>query len=207
MKVLLGTTNPSKVGYFAKVLEGTEISFVTLRDLGVDAEPEETGASPQENAAIKARFYAQYAPDGVVICADSGLYLDELPLDDPRQPGLHVRTPGGGKRLDDEEMIVYYANLAHSLGGKAMAYYLDGAAVMAGGKVFTFQETREEARAKGFYIVDVPSAERREGWPIDSVSLMQDGTYFLDPNRKVQVQQTAAYKPRLRAFLLASMGL
>ena len=205
MKVLIGTTNPSKVEQFAAMLSGFGLEFITLADLGIADEPKESGRTPGENAGIKAAFYGQYAEN--VICADSGLYFDCLALDDSRQPGLHVRTPGGGKRLDDEEMIAYYANLAHSLGGKVMAYYLDGAAVMAGGKVFTFQETREEARAKGFYIVDVPSAERREGWPIDSVSLMQDGTYFLDPNRKVQVQQTAAYKPRLRAFLLASMGL
>lgn len=207
MKILLGTTNPSKVGYFEKVLEGAGVEFITLRDLGVTAEPEETGSTPRENAAIKAQFYAQYAPEDVVICADSGLYLDELPLDDARQPGLHVRTPGGGKRLDDEEMIAYYAALAHGLGGRVMAYYLDGAAVLAGGKVHTFQETREEARAKGFYLVDTPCAERREGWPIDSVSLDLDGRSFLDPGRRVQVQQTSKYKPRLRAFLLSAMGL
>ena len=190
MNILLGTTNPSKVGYFARVLEGTEISFVTLRDLGVTEEPEETGATPRENAAIKARFYARYAPEGVVICADSGFYLDSLPLDDPLQPGLHVRTPGGGKRLDDEEMIAYYA-----------------AAVMANGKLHTFQQTREEARANCFYLVDVPSEARREGWPIDTVAKTPDGYYFLDPNRPVQVQQSANYKPALRTFLLSALGL
>lgn len=207
MIVLLGTTNPSKVGYFAKVLEGTNVSFVTLRDLGVSKEPAETGSSPQENAAIKARFYAQYAPEGNVICADSGLYLDGIPLDDLRQPGLHVRAPAGGKRLDDEEMIAYYAKLAHEFGGKVMAYYLDGAAVLANGKVHTFQETPEEAHHNGFYLVDTPCTQRREGWPIDSISLDQNGYSFLDPKRPIQVQQTSSYKPRLRAFLLGTLGL
>lgn len=207
MNILLGTTNPSKVGYFAKVLEGADVTFVTLRDLGISAEPEETGATPRENAAIKAQFYAQYAPEGIVICADSGFYLDGLPLEDPRQPGLHVRTPGGGKRLDDEEMIAYYAGLAHELGGEAMAYYLDGAAVMANGKLHTFQQTREEARANCFYLVETPSKERREGWPIDTVAKTKDGHYFLDPNRPVQVQQSSNYKPTLRAFLLEALGL
>lgn len=61
MRILIGTTNPSKIGYFETLL--------------ADA----------------------------VICADSGLYFDSLPLDDPRQPGLHVRTPSG-TRLGDEQM-------------------------------------------------------------------------------------------------------
>ena len=208
MRVLLGTTNPSKVGYFAKVLEGTEISFVTLRDLCVDAEPEETGASPQENAAIKARFYAQYAPDGVVICADSGLYLDELPLDDPRQPGLHIRTPQGGKRLDDDEMIAYYAQLVHSLGGKVRAYYMDAMALSIGGQLHDFVATREEVQDWAFDMVDVPCVWRREGWPLDSLSLEKDGRYFLDPagHRSVLPQEKSGYWPRLRRFLQEKLG-
>ena len=84
MEILLGTTNPSKVGYFERVLEGLDVSFVTLRDLGITDEPEECGATPEENARIKAAFYHRYAPQDAVICADSGLYFDALPLDDPR---------------------------------------------------------------------------------------------------------------------------
>ena len=124
MKVLIGTTNPSKVEQFAAMLSGFGLEFMTLADLGVADEPTETGRTPQENAMIKAAFYGQYAD--CVICADSGLYFDGLALDDSRQPGLHIRTPQGDKRLDDEEMIAYYAELVHSLGGKVMAYYLNG---------------------------------------------------------------------------------
>ena len=207
MQILIGTTNPSKVGYFEKVLEGTGVTLLTLRDVGAQGEPEETGATPQENAAIKARHYVRYAPQGMVICADSGLYLDGLALDDPRQPGLHIRTPQGMPRLDDEQMIAYYAALSHELGGEVMAYYLDGAAVIAAGSLHTFQETRDEALAKAFYLVDTPCVWRREGWPLDSLSKEADGRYFLDPARPVQVQQTSVYKPRLRAFLLGALGI
>ena len=51
----------------------------------------------------KAKFYGQYFE--VVICNDSGLYFEELALDDVRQPGLNVRTPMQMDRLSDEEMI------------------------------------------------------------------------------------------------------
>lgn len=46
MKVLLGTTNPSKVKHFEELLSGCDIEFCTLRDLGITREPEETGKDP-----------------------------------------------------------------------------------------------------------------------------------------------------------------
>ena len=204
MRILIGTTNPSKVRYFETLLADANAAFVTPRDLDIADEPQETGGTPEENARLKAAFYGQYAD--VVICADSGLYLDSLPLDDPRQPGLHVRTPNG-TRLDDEQMIAYYAALARSLGGRVMAYYLDGCAVQRGGQVYGFQATREEARARAFYLTDSPCAARREGWPLDSLSLDLEGVSFLDARRRMPEQMEKPYTARLRAFLRQALGI
>lgn len=110
MRILLGTTNPSKVERFKKLLAGCDVDFVILKDLGITDEPEEQGATPEENARIKAQFYSRYFD--TVICNDSGLYFEELPLSDPRQPGLNIRTPMGQLRLDDEQMIAYYSRLS-----------------------------------------------------------------------------------------------
>ena len=203
--ILLGTTNPSKVGYFEQLLAGAPVQLVTPAQMGIDGEPEENGRTPQENAAIKAAFYGQYAD--TVICADSGLYFDSLPLEDPRQPGLHIRTPQGCARLDDEQMIAYYAQLVHTLGGRVMAYYLDGLALRTGGATYGFQATREEARSRAFYMLDHPCAERREGWPLDSLSLDADDVSFLDPQRSVIPQMKSGYKERLRAFLMEKLAL
>lgn len=40
-KVLLGTTNPSKVNRFSRLLAGNDIEFTTLTDLEIVDEPEE----------------------------------------------------------------------------------------------------------------------------------------------------------------------
>ena len=48
MKVLLGTTNPSKVKRFADLLKGYDIEFITLRDIEVIEEPKEMGNTPEE---------------------------------------------------------------------------------------------------------------------------------------------------------------
>lgn len=179
MDVLIGTTNPSKVKYFESLLQGCDITFYTLHDLKIDQEPAEKGQTPEENAILKAQFYGAYFD--CVICNDAGLYLDGLSLSDPRQPGLHIRTPLGSPRLTDEEMISYYAKLAYSLGGKVLAYYLNGVAVYYKGKIASFMETIEEGREEAFYMVDQPSPKRQPGWPLDSLSLDRHTlAYFVD---------------------------
>lgn len=204
MRVLIGTTNPAKVNRFAELLKGNDMEFLTLAELKIEDEPEENGNNPEENARIKAAFYGQYFDR--VICNDSGLYFDMLPLDDIRQPGLHVRTPQGGRRLDDAEMIRYYTRLVHSLGGKVLAYYLDGIAVYNKGKVYSFMD-EEAARRAAFYMVDQPVETWKEGWPLDSMSIdCHDRRYFSqkDNSEAALIEEniiTGAYQKRLTAFL------
>ena len=209
MKVLIGTTNPSKVERFKSLLSGYDITFYTLKDLHIFQEPDERGHTPEENAVIKASYYGKYFDR--VICNDSGLYFDELSLEDRRQPGLHIRTPNGLPRLNDEEMISYYTELVHSLGGKVLAYYLDGIAVYHQGKIFSFMETREEVKASAFYLVDQPSPKRQPGWPLDSLSLdRQTLTYFVDEEQEDTTSENimvGEYRKRLVDFLKESLGL
>ena len=69
MKVLIGTTNPSKVKRFAEMLDGCGIEFLTLSDLGITDEPTETGSDPEDNARIKASFYGNFFDS--VICNEA----------------------------------------------------------------------------------------------------------------------------------------
>lgn len=205
--VLLGTTNPAKIKRFERLLRGYAVQFCTLRDLQIEQEPQETGATPRENAELKAKFYGQYFD--LVICNDSGLYFDELPLEDPRQPGLHIRTPQG-ERLDDEQMISYYAALVHSLGGRVLAYYLDGVAVYRQGKIFSLMEDREVAKQHAFYMVDSPAGERHPGWPLDSLSQdYKTRQYFVEQTgeRKTAEQILEKDRSKLLAFLAEALQL
>ena len=207
MDVLLGTTNPSKAAMFENWLAGEGIRFLTLRDVSIPGEPAETGATPAENARQKAEYYGRYAD--YVICNDSGLYLAGLPMEDARQPGLHVRTPqGAAHRLDDDEMIAYYAGLAHSLGGRAQACYLSGYAVKTPQAVYLYEESIGELAEQAFWLTDTPCAERRPGWPLDSLSLYKDDkTSFLDPNPPEWLKGGDRNLNRCIAFLKESLGL
>ena len=179
MKVLLGTTNPSKVKRFSNLLEGCDIEFITLKDIDITDEPKEDGATPEENAISKAKFYGQYFD--IVICNDSGLYFEELALDDPRQPGLNIRTPMNMHRLSDDEMIKYYSELIGELGGNVSAYYLDGIAVYYRGEIYSFMDSEMAQKTGAFYMIDMSSPKRFEGWPLDSLSINKEtGVYFVE---------------------------
>ena len=211
MKVLIGTTNPSKIPRFEGFLSGCDVEFYTLNDLNITGEPEEVGRTPIENAEIKARYYGQFFDR--VICNDSGLYFDCLPLDDSRQPGLNIRTPQGGARMTDEEVIQYYSSLVHELGGKVLAYYMDGIAVYNRGEVYTFMETGESNRASAFYMVETPSPKRQKGWPLNSLSINRNtNDYFVDGgnNKYDPVREDimiGSYRQRVIEFLKESLGL
>jgi len=207
MKVLLGTTNPSKVKRFEDLLLDYNVEFYTLKDLGVADEPLESGKTPEENAIIKAKFYSSYF--NVVICNDSGLYFEELPLDDSRQPGLNIRTPDGRSRLSDEEAIEYYTKLISSLGGKVNAFYLDAIAVYNKGKITVFPG-KETVKTQSFYMVDKVSEKRHEGWPLDSISVNKHTNKYLVDLTESEAKDNifiGDYREKITIFLAKSLGL
>ena len=76
-RLLIATTNEGKLGEIRLLLKASPVSLVTLRDLPPIEEPEETGATFEENARLKARYYARYS-GLVTVAEDSGLVIDAL---------------------------------------------------------------------------------------------------------------------------------
>lgn len=212
MKILIGTTNPAKVKVFSKQFEGYPVEFLTLTDLGIEKHPDEDGINPMENAKIKAAYYGRFHDP--VITEDSALYIKELAMDDPRQPGLFVRRAPDGHEMTDDEMTEYYAALAHSMGGKVTAYWLDGYAVYKDGQVIGFMNDSEELnQAYAFYLVDKPHENRHDGWPIDRISVdIKTGRYITDQVWGADLtakEQTVilSYKKKLSEFYIQALGL
>lgn len=76
-RLLIATTNPAKLAEYRLLLARYSLKLLSLRDLGIEREPAETGATFAENALIKARFYFQLA--GLPTLADDGgLEVDAL---------------------------------------------------------------------------------------------------------------------------------
>lgn len=198
-KILIGTTNPSKIKKYQDYLSDFDIEWYTLKDLGIETIPEETGLTPKENAEIKARYYGQFFDS--VICNDSGLYFLDFPLDAPIQPGLYIRRVEG-KELSDEEMIAYYSQLAHQHGGKILASYIQGVAVYEQGELSSFVEYDEFNRYYAFYLNDHIVDTYTPGWPLDA---LYSSTGFFDEEETNLKKQD--YDQRFRRFLVDSLKL
>jgi XTP/dITP diphosphohydrolase len=87
--LLIATTNTGKIREIRHLMPQWP-DFLTLKDLPPIAEPEETGATFAENAALKARYYAR-SSGRVTVAEDSGLVIDAI----GGAPGVHsARYPG-----------------------------------------------------------------------------------------------------------------
>ena len=88
--LLLATTNPGKLREIRDILAGLDLRVHSLADLPPVGQPEEHGAAFEENARIKARYYAGYAR-ALTVAEDSGLEIDAL----GGEPGVRsARFPG-----------------------------------------------------------------------------------------------------------------
>lgn len=82
-RLLVATTNAGKLREIRLLLSGTPAELTTLRDLDPIDEPEETGATFEENARLKALYYASRSGLATV-AEDSGLVIDGM----DGQPGV-----------------------------------------------------------------------------------------------------------------------
>ena len=70
---------------------------LTIKDLGINLKPEETGNNAIENAYIKAKAYYDKTKI-TTIGMDNNLYIEELP--EEKQPGTHVRRVNGKEKKE-----------------------------------------------------------------------------------------------------------
>lgn len=75
--LLLATTNPHKVDEYRAILSDLPFTLLSLNDVQLDMDVEETGTTFRENAELKARAYAQ-ASGLLSLADDSGLEIDAL---------------------------------------------------------------------------------------------------------------------------------
>lgn len=172
MKVLFATKNPAKVKRYVARLQDKGIDVLTLKDIDLKLNVQETGKNAIENAYLKAKAY--FEETGITtIGIDDNLFIEELP--EEKQPGTNVRRING-KELTDEEMIQYYTNLVKENGGRLTAKWVYGMVIYNG------TESKEYTWSKDhFYFVDKPSEKRNPGYPLDSISIMPEfNKYFVD---------------------------
>lgn len=100
-QILIATHNPAKYQELLTALHEhlPEIKFISLHDRSIYESPKETGATFQENALLKAHYYA--VRSGIATIADDGgLSIDAL----HGEPGIRSNR-WLGRSASDEELI------------------------------------------------------------------------------------------------------
>lgn len=107
MILYCATGNPGKLREFQLAAEIENIHVQIVPDLKNIPAPEETGATFEENAMLKACYYSRFAP-GLVFCDDSGLEVDAL----GGAPGVFSARYAGAQGDDKANNKLLVNNLA-----------------------------------------------------------------------------------------------
>jgi XTP/dITP diphosphohydrolase len=107
--LLLATTNEHKVDEFRAIFQGLPLTLVSLRDVRLDMDVEETGTTFAENALLKATEYARVT--GMLALADdSGIEIDAL----GGAPGVYSARFCGREATYEERFRVIFTRLQNT---------------------------------------------------------------------------------------------
>jgi XTP/dITP diphosphohydrolase len=98
-KIVIATRNSGKLGEFHTLLAPLNSTLLSLRDISLDIEVEETGSSFKENACLKAIEYSRLT-QLPVLADDSGLEVEAL----GGRPGIHSARYAGPGASDSDRI-------------------------------------------------------------------------------------------------------
>ncbi len=104
--LLLATTNRHKVEEFQAIFSDLPFQLLSLRDVHLNMEVEETGKTFQENSVLKALAYAR-ASGMLTLADDSGLEIDAL----GGEPGVYSARFAGEQTPYEERFQIILARL------------------------------------------------------------------------------------------------
>lgn len=86
MRIVVATGNSGKLREIKEILKDTGAQIYSVKELGINSEPEETGKTFADNALIKARAVHNILKEPALVLADdSGLVIDYL----NGEPGIY----------------------------------------------------------------------------------------------------------------------
>jgi XTP/dITP diphosphohydrolase len=136
MIIVIATTNPNKLREIQALLADVPVQLIGLGALPPVTEPEETGQTFQENARLKARYYAQAfaaaqpAPR-LIVAEDSGLVVDAL----DGEPGVRSARFLGPDTPYPERFVEIFRRLRARADQPRTARFICALAVARGGEI------------------------------------------------------------------------
>jgi XTP/dITP diphosphohydrolase len=99
-RLLIATSNPAKLAEYRLLLRDFDLEAISLADAGIHEHPEEDGATFEENALKKARFYFERARIPT-LADDGGLEVDAL----GGEPGVRSHRWLDGREASDAALV------------------------------------------------------------------------------------------------------
>lgn len=99
MQILIGSSNRGKISDYRKYLVHSNLKLVSLMDLSMTDEPLEIGETYEENARLKAEYYAKQT-EYPTLADDGGFEVDAL----DGRPGIESRRWVGPYGTDEDRI-------------------------------------------------------------------------------------------------------
>ncbi|QQG44751.1 MAG: non-canonical purine NTP pyrophosphatase [Candidatus Roizmanbacteria bacterium] len=191
--LLIATHNPSKLKEISNYCKDRSrpvptihIELLSLFDLNITSQPEETGKTFEENSLLKAKYYARLCTDSTMCCPyiladDGGLTIDIL----NGEPGVKSNR-WLGHEAKDQELIDFTLKKLQGIPEEKRTAYLE--------TVITFYDpasrtsVSETEKIKG-RIADKPSNKWTPGYPYRGLFIVEKfQKYYDDLNEKEHEQ-------------------
>lgn len=188
-KLLIATTNPGKFREYKQLLSGLPFQTVSLQEIGMQDDIEETGKTYTDNAKLKAVTYAKKT-QLPAISDDGGLEIDAL----DGVPGLHSRRWVGGKG-EDKQIIEKMTQLTKELpeNDRGATFRIVIAFALPNGKVWTSKGSVEGVIAKN------PKFRLIHGYPYRSFFYLPKIKKYYQELELTQ-EESKEYNHRYKAF-------
>ena len=192
MEIILATHNQDKVKEISAILNLPGVRLLSLAELGIDADADETGTSYSENALVKAR-HAHAQLGGLVLADDSGLSIDLL----DGYPGIYsARFAGEQASYSDKIQYIWQLLADYPQEQWTAAFHCALAFIDNRGKEYLFS-----GECKGKII---PEMRGEHGFGYDPVFYMaeyQMTTAEMDPQLKNKISHRALAFAKFNDFL------
>jgi len=190
-RLLLATGNPGKLGEMRQglvALQNLGWELLSLKDLGIKTEPEETGKTFRENALLKARFYAELTSIPS-LADDGGFVIPTLNF----EPGVFSRR-WLGKDSSDEQLIAHTLKKMQPYKGKDRVSYLE--LVLCFYDPQSLKALFENEKIYGV-VASAPTARRIKGFPYRALLKVEPYQKYYD---ELTESEHHAVNHRLRAL-------
>lgn len=137
--LVIATHNTAKFAELKSLLAASGFTLLSLTDLGISHDVEETGTTFKENATLKAAAYAKLT-GYMTLADDSGLEIDAL----NGEPGIYSKRYAGEHATDDQKRTFILDKLVDVPQHKRTARFVSVVAIaQSEGNVKTFAGAME----------------------------------------------------------------